>query len=473
MLFTSSIKSLFILCLLSLCSLPVFAQDITGAWGGTLKIQHIALDLVFNIRKSDTGYTASMDSPDQGAKGIPVKEVRFQNGLLRLSIPEIGLVYDAKMSAKGDTLSGTFIQRGQSLPLDLVRAKTSTKARPQTPLAPYPYYTEEVYFENKTAGIRLAGTLSLPSKKGTYPVVVLVSGSGAQDRDETILGHKPFLVLADYLTRNGFAVLRYDDRGTAGSTGNFVTAITRDFANDALAAVTYLRSRKEINKKQVGLIGHSEGAIIAPMLAAQSKDIAYIVMLAGPAVPGSTLLLQQQKAIAAAEGLPEAQAEEGNRINSKLYDIVVQSKTAEEADVQLSNYLKQALHLQAGSDTATTVAQDATVRQYVSELSSPWIRFFLKHDPAKDLQKVTCPVLALYGEKDVQVPAKDNAAAARTALQAANNTMASIVEIPELNHLFQECSSGAPSEYATIEQTFSPKALTEILNWLKFQVKQK
>jgi pimeloyl-ACP methyl ester carboxylesterase len=456
-----------------LCTIPSFCQDISGSWAGTLKIQNIALDLVLNIKKTDTGYTASMDSPDQGARGIPVSKIAFEKGVLQLSIPAIMMEYKGTLNEGGDKFSGTFTQRGQSIPLDLERDKTLTKTKLQTPKTPYPYYTEEITFENKQAGIKLAGTLSMPSQKGTYPAVVLISGSGPQDRDETILGHKPFLVLADFLTRNGFAVLRYDDRGTAASGGDFKAATSRDFADDALAAVQYLSKRKEINKKQIGLIGHSEGGAIAPMLAAQSANIGFIVMLAGPAMPGSELLLQQQKAIAAAEGMPEAQAEEANRINSALYDIVVRSKSEEEADKELSAYLKVALKLQPTNDSAQRISQDATVRNYVSELNNPWIRFFLKYNPAKDIAKVQCPVLALYGEKDVQVPAKANAEALKEAMQQSKNEKVSILELPGLNHLFQEASTGAPSEYATIEQTFSPKAMNEILNWLRYQVNHK
>lgn len=450
-----------------------FCQDISGSWAGTLKIQNIALDLILNIQKTDTGYTASMDSPDQGARGIPVSKISFEQGILQLAIPAIMMEYKGNLNAGGDKISGIFIQRGQSIPLDLERNKALTKTRPQTPKAPYPYYTEEVSFENKQAGIKLAGTLSMPSQKGVYPAVVLISGSGAQDRDETILGHKPFLVLADFLTRNGYAVLRYDDRGTAASSGDFSKATSRDFADDALAAVQYLNKRKEINKKQIGLIGHSEGGAIAPMLAAQSGSIGFIVLLAGPAMQGSELLLQQQKAIAAAEGMPEAQAEEANRINSTLYNIVVRSKSEAEADKELSDYLKVALKLQPTNDSAQRIAQDAIIRNYISELNNPWIRFFLKYNPAKDIVKVPCPVLALYGEKDVQVPAKANAEALKEAMQQSKNEKVSILELPGLNHLFQEAGTGAPSEYATIEQTFSPKAMAEILKWLRFQVSHK
>ena len=471
--YTTAIRRMALLLIALLCSAISFSQDISGSWAGTLKIQHIALDLIFNIKKTDTGYLASMDSPEQGAKGIPVSKVSFTDGTLKLSIPQILMEYTGTLNATGDKISGTFTQRGQSIPLELERDKATVKARPQTPPTPYPYYTEEVSFENKKAGIKLAGTLSMPAQKGNYPAVILISGSGPQDRDETILGHKPFLVLADYLTRKGYAVLRYDDRGTAASGGDFATATSLDFAGDAQAAVQYLKGRKEINKKQVGLIGHSEGGIIAPMLAAQSRDVAFIVLLAGPAVQGSELLLLQQKAIATAEGLPEAQADEANRINSALYDIVVQSKTEAEADATLSTYLKEALQLKPTSDSAERIAQDATIRNYVSELNNPWIRFFLKHNPAKDIARVQCPVLALYGEKDVQVPAKANAEALKDALQQGNNTQVSVVILPGLNHLFQEATTGAPSEYATIEQTFSPKAMEGIGKWLNYQTRKK
>ncbi|RQO30318.1 alpha/beta hydrolase [Taibaiella sp. KBW10] len=456
--------------LLNLIALISSGQNIAGTWKGDLKIQSVTLELVLNIQKTDSGYLATMDSPDQGTKGIPVSDLSFDQSVLRLSIPAIGMTYEGKM-VSDSLITGTFKQRGQSLPLNLERAAKSR--RPQEPLKPYPYYEEAVHFENKAAGIQLAGTLSLPEQKGTYPVVVLVSGSGPQNRDEELLGHKPFLVLADFLTRNGFAVLRYDDRGTAASTGNFAKATTRDFADDALAAVAYLRTRKEINKKKIGIIGHSEGGVIAPMMAVQSKDIAFIVTLAGPGVPGASLLLQQQLAIAAANGVAPEQAEKSNKVNKALYDIVVKSADEKEAGQQLNSYLKQSFKTELAAAIPAGASEDALIQKYVTELSSPWIRYFLKYDPSKDLERLSCPILALFGEKDVQVPAKENAEAVRNALQKANNSHASVLELPNLNHLFQECSTGAPQEYATIEQTISPKALTEILNWLKYQAKQK
>lgn len=457
---------------LNLITFGSFGQNLSGAWNGELKLGAVSLELVIHIQKTDSGYSASMDSPDQNAKGIPVSEISFNAPVLRMKIPDIGMSYEGKMESDS-LITGTFSQRGQSIPLNLDRRSIPKKQRPQEPQKPYPYYEEEVHFENKAAGISLTGTLTLHDKKGNYPVVVLVSGSGPQNRDEELLGHKPFLVLADYLTRNGFAVLRYDDRGVGASGGDFAAGSSRDFADDAWAAVLYLQGRKEINKKKIGIMGHSEGGMIAFMLAAAHKDIAFVVTLAGPGVPGATLLLQQQLAIAAVNGVPQEQALEANKTNKALYDIVVANNDEKEAEKQLKSYLQKSLKPEDLAKLPKGVSEDDIHAQYVAALSTPWIRYFLKYDPAKDLQQLHCPVLALFAEKDVQVPAKENAAAVKEALQKADNPNASVMELANLNHLFQECKTGAPEEYATIEQTISPNALKEILNWLKYQAKQK
>mgnify|MGYP003645058677 CR=1 FL=1 len=290
-------------------TLVSFAQDITGQWNGALKVQGIQLRLVFNITKTETGYSATMDSPDQGVFGIPATAASFDEGKLKVSITNANIKYEGTL---GDDkiIIGVFNQGGQSFPMNLSRdeiAKLGSN-RPQEPKKPFPYRSEDVIFENKQAEILLAGTLTMPEKEGTYPAVVLISGSGPQNRDAELMGHKPFLVLSDYLTKKGIAVLRFDDRGTAASTGNFASATSVDFATDVASAVQYLQSRPEIDKSKIGLIGHSEGGIIAPMVAGGSDDIDFLVLLAGTGIRGDKLLLAQQRLIGEAsrvEGRPE------------------------------------------------------------------------------------------------------------------------------------------------------------------------
>ena len=317
----------------------------------------------------------------------------------------------------------------------------------------------------------MAGTLTLPKKVGVFPVVVLISGSGPQNRDEQLLGHKPFLVLSDYLTKNGIAVLRFDDRGTADSKGDFSKATSFDFATDVEAAVQYLKTRKEINKKKIGLIGHSEGGIIAPIVASNSKDIAFIVLLAGTGIPGDQLLLLQQELIGKASGISDAEIQKNKATNKGAFEIVRKSTNTEKLKLELTEYLKQSLKDTLNSQKPKGTNEDELVKSQVNQMTSPWMLNFLKYNPAPALEKVKCPVLALNGEKDLQVPPKVNLEAVKKALTKAGNKNVITKQLPNLNHLFQECKTGAPSEYASIEQTFSPTAMTEILKWLQLQTK--
>ena len=458
-------KKTTLLIIAFLATLATYAQDITGQWNGVLKVQGMALRLVFNISKTDTGYSATMDSPDQSVKGIPVTTTTFENGKLALEVTNAGIKYNGEL--KDSELVGTFKQGGMEVPMNLSR-KTIEKElpkRPQEPKKPYPYYTEDVTFQNQKATISLAGTLSLPKKEGVFPVVVLITGSGPQNRDEELLGHKPFLLLSDYFTKNGIAVLRYDDRGIGQSTGDFKTATSADFATDVESAIAYLETRKEINKKKIGLVGHSEGGIIAPMVAAKSKDVNFIVLLAGTGIQGDKLLLLQDELISRASGVSEDEIKKTIEINSKLFDLVNKSTDNEKLKADMTILLK--------ADTtklSNEMSQDEFIAEQVNQLASPWMQYFIKYDPAPTLEKVKCAVLAVNGGKDMQVP-KENLTAIENALKKGGNTHVTIREFPELNHLFQECKTGAPSEYAEIEQTFSPIALDQITKWIQSQVK--
>lgn len=439
-------------------STVAFTQNITGAWGGMLKVQGMQLRLVFNITKSGSTYTSTLDSPDQGAKGIPVSSTSFENSTLKIAVAAAGIQYEGTL-APDSTITGTFKQAGQSFPLNLTKQKAEVKIlRPQEPVKPYPYYEEDVTFENKTASITLAGTLTLPKKDGVFPTVILISGSGAQNRNEELMNHKPFLVLSDYLTRNGIAVLRFDDRGVGKSTGNFQTATSADFATDVTAAVEYLKTRKEVDKKKIGLIGHSEGGVIAPMVAANSKDIAFIVLMAGTGVSGDQLFLAQEKLFGRASGLDSVALSINERLSRQAYEIVKKTTNDEALKAELTALLKR-----------NNVSDDEISRSLGRTLN-PWTLYFIRHDPAPVLAKVKCPVLALNGSNDLQVP-KENLMAIKNALTKGGNKNVTTKELVGLNHLFQESKTGSPTEYGTIEQTISPTALNEIVNWIKLQVK--
>lgn len=345
--------------------------------------------------------------------------------------------------------------------------------RPQEPLKPYPYYSEEVSFQNTQANITLAGTLTLPSTEGNYPAVILISGSGAQNRNEEMLGHKPFLIISDYLTKNGVAVLRYDDRGFGLSSGDFKTATSLDFATDVESAISYLKTRKEINKTKIGLIGHSEGGMIAPIVASKSKDVNFIVLLAGPGILGSELLMMQQELIEKAMGIPEKEVQRSKKINVEILDIITNAKDSQSLKADLTKYTKENNYENVPNHLVPpNMTKKQFVKRRIDAISSPWYQFILKYDPAPTLEKVTCAVLALNGEKDLQVPPKENLAAISRALKKGGNENVTVKELPNLNHFFQECDTGSPSEYQKIEQTFAPKALTEISSWILSQVKE-
>ena len=404
-----------------------------------------------------------MDSPDQEVKGIPVTTTTFENSKLTLKIANLGFEYNGEF--EGNAIKGTLKQNGQVFPLNLSRGETEnqTLKRPQEPTKPYSYYSEDITFQNKKANVTLAGTLTLPQKEGIYPVVILITGSGAQNRDEEVFGHKPFLVIADYLTRNGIAVLRYDDRGFAESTGNFSTANTFDFASDVESAISYLKTRKEINAKKIGLIGHSEGGTIAPIVAAaEPKDVDFIVLLAGSGLQGDKLMLLQKEKLEQAMHIDEQQIAKGQKIFRGAYAIILGSNAV---DSNLKNkvgtYLKQALGSQATEEMISTIT---------NQIVNPWMFNFLRYNPVPTLEKVKCPVLALDGEKDLQVPAQENLSAIKTALEKGGNKNVTTKVFPNLNHLFQDCKTGLPNEYSEIEETFSPAALDEITKWIKKEV---
>ena len=465
-------KKFTLVFLIVLISFTSFGQDIAGQWNGALKVQGTQLRLIFKISNKDNGLISTMDSPDQGAEGILTTTTSFENSTLKIALTSAKIEYEGILG-KDNIIVGNFKQAGQIFPMNLSKEKNEkeTLVRPQEPTKPFPYYSEDIVFENKKAGINLAGTLTLPKKEGLFPAVILISGSGPQNRDEELLGHKPFLVLSDYLTKNGIAVLRFDDRGTALSKGDFKTATSFDFATDVEAGIEYLKTRKEINKKQIGLIGHSEGAIIAPIVASKSKDISFIVLLAGPGIQGDKLLLLQQKLIGKASGISDEDLVKNELSNRKAFDIINQSTSNAQLNIDLTNFIKQSLKDSPNTEIPGGMSEDDFVKLQVNQITNPWMQCFIKYNPAPTLEKVKCPVLALNGAKDLQVPPKENLEAIKEALIKGGNKKATIKELQNLNHLFQECKTGLPQEYSTIEQTFSPTALTEILNWLQTQTK--
>ncbi len=443
-------------------------RDVKGIWQGTLKVSGTELRVVFKISENPDGVlTATMDSPDQGAIDIPVSEVIIEDGNLILDVKTIQGVYEGKLNGDGTKIMGLWKQSGLSLPLILNKVEEAPEVkRPQEPEKPYPYDEEEVVYENKKADIKLAGTLTLPRTEGLFPAALLISGSGAQDRNETVFGHRPFLVLADYLTRRGIAVLRVDDRGVGGSTGEVSEATSEDFASDVLASVNYLKSRGEINPKQIELIGHSEGGIIAPMVAAESPDIAFIVLLAGTGLTGEEILYLQGALIAKAGGESEEEIAKNRAVQEQIFAVLKKEENNESAIKKLRIIYEDALAGLSEEEKESIGDLEVYMESQIQKVLSPWFRFFLTYDPKPTLMKVKCPVLAINGEKDLQVPPKENLSAIEEALLAGGNEDYTIKELQGLNHLFQTAETGSPSEYARIEETISPTALKLIGDWI-------
>ena len=459
-------KKIFNLILLTSLIGFVLAQNIAGPWNGAIEVSGTSLRIVFHIEETDSGYNATSDSPDQGLYGHAVDNISFENNNLKIRIYKLQVYYSGILT--NDSIKGTFKQGGATFPLNLCRGDVEKPRRPQEPQKPYPYYEEEVRFANPTAqGVTLAGTLTLPQQEGVFPAVILISCSGQQNRDEEILGHKPFLVIADFLTRNGFAVLRYDDRGAAASTGTAATCTSYDFSTDAEAAFQYLQTRKEINPKQIGFAGHSEGGMIAPMVAARNKEVASVISLAGSGVRGDSLLFLQNKLIAQSQGVSGQELEIVLNLRRQQNNIIFNTEDVKEVENGLTELFEQ--YITQTSPLATQKQKDEFVKPNVRVCASSWYRYFIKYDPAPALAQVQCPVLALNGEKDLQVSADENLDAIQKILLEAGNTNVTIKKFPHLNHLFQTAETGAVTEYGTIEETFSPEVLEVMLNWLKAQ----
>jgi len=435
---------------------PAAPSDIDGAWMGTLNGSGVRLRIVFRIINTQDGLTVALDSPDQGMHGLPGTAVSRDGSLLKIETSQIDGVFTGKIASDTTSIEGTWTQHGSSNPLVLKRVKDESEVevkRPQNPVKPYPYRDEEVSYDNKMEKVTLAATLTIPQGKGPFPAVVLITGSGPQDRDESLLGHKPFLVLSDYLTRHGIAVLRADDRGVGKSTGVFANGTTADFATDAEAGIAYLKTRVEVDPHKIGLIGHSEGGMIAPMIAARNKDVAFIVMMAGTGVPGDQVVVAQGEAIEVAMGKSTEDAAKNAAKERELLTLV----ETEKDEAKLESELKEKM---------TGDVPEAQIGMQIKQVTSPWFRYFLTYDPATALRQVTCAVLVLNGEKDKQVLPEQNLPAIRKALEDGGNKHFEIDELPGLNHLFQTASTGSPTEYAQIEETMSPVALEKMAGWI-------
>ena len=479
-------KRIFFIAAALIFSTPVISQDITGNWQGKLDVQGTMIPVIFHIVKdSNNKYSATFDSPDQKAFNLACSGVMINKDSVILLMKMINGKYAGRLSEDKKQLTGTWFQGGGSLPLTVI--KTSDKVtlkkinRPQTPKPPFPYRSEEVEYDNADKTIHFGATFTVPLpdpgvdyfRAPIYPVVLMITGSGKQDRDETIFDHKPFAVIADHLSRNGIAVLRIDDRDIGKTTGNFSNATTADFAKDIEAGIDYLRSRKDVDTSNIGLLGHSEGGMIAPMVAGKRNDIKFIVLLAGPGVKIAALMEQQSIDVAATRGLSYKKLEQYRPLYRELISTIISEKDTalakEKAVVVFKNWQKDKSESLVKNTTGVTNEKSLVTftNGMVTQLNQPWFNYFIKFNPADHLSLLKCAVLALNGEKDIQVSSKPNLSAIKNALEKSRSVKFSTQEIAGLNHLFQHCKKCSVEEYGELEETFAPEVLEIIVKWIK------
>lgn len=455
--------------LLILIPLLTSAQDLRGAWKGLLEAGPAKLNIVFHIHDDNT---VTMDSPDQGAMDLPMKVVCMQEDSISVTLPRLGAQYTGKLV--GEEINGTFSQMGHSFPLTLKRGEIKMN-RPQTPQPPFEYTTQEVVFHNKGIDAKtglpteggeawLGGTLTYPKGfKTGMPVILMVTGSGQQNRDEELMGHKPFLVIADYLARHGIATLRYDDRGVGKSTGNMAMITLQSNMLDAEAGIDYLKSTKKFGK--IGVLGHSEGGIISYMLAAKGKAD-FVVSLAGPVLPGDSVLLMQNRDLLTVSGLDKENVEKYATALSRVFKYRMSEQKMRFGD-KPETYVPMLT-----MDIALLPELRKNLIEAVKMVDSPWLVSYLKYDPAKDFRKINSPVMLIIGDNDKQVNATANIQAAGNILPKAVKAKSLLKTYPTLNHLFQPSETGSPGEYAKIETTISEEVLDDITSWIIKTAKQ-
>ncbi len=436
----------------------------SGHWEGAIDIPGMSLGLKVDLAHDGTSWKGTIDIPMQGAAGLPLTIKHVDGIAIEFAIAGVPGDPLFKGSLAGGEIKGTFTQGGQTFPFHLGREAGAGMARPQEPQPPFPYATHEVTFQS--GALTIAGALTIPSGAGPFPAILLISGSGAQNRDEEILGHKPFLVLADHLTRAGIAVLRTDDRGVGGSTGQLSQATTADLAGDALAGVDFLESRPEIAPERIGLLGHSEGAVVAPLAASRSDRVAFVIMAAGTGVTGAEILTRQTELLLIAGGVAAATRAQILHEHGAAVDLVRSGADSARVHDQLERLINAQMAANSLEEEPDPRQIEMLVRETCRSMRSPWFEFFLVYDPLPALRKVNVPVLVLSGELDLQVEPDQNLPGVERALAEGGNEDVTIHRFPGLNHLFQKAETGAFAEYATITETINPVVLDTVADWL-------
>jgi len=444
------------------------ATALSGTWEGHLDVGAVRLRIVLSLRQAGPHtITGHMVSPDQSPDKIPIGRVDWsQDRRMKILVGSLGATFDVTLAASAESLTGTFIQGGVPFGVELRRVDApSVVRRPQTPQPPFPYSVQDVSYRNEADGVTLAGTLTVPPGDGPFPAALLITGSGGQDRNEEIFQHKPFWVIADYLARRGIAVLRVDDRGVGDSTtdGDSSDDTSHDFARDVEAGAAFLATQPKVSAEAIGLIGHSEGGVIAPIVAARHPGIAFIILMAGTGVPGHELLLEQTAAIMRADGASEEEIVASTRTNRALFDVLLDDRLGPEDS---ERRMRTIIESDPEFAKASPQERQAGMSQALAQLNTPWMRAFAQHDPATPLRQVTCPVLAINGELDLQVPVNQNLPTIAAALEVGGNDDVTVRAFPGLNHLFQHSETGLVSEYGQIEETISPEVLDLLAEWI-------
>ena len=462
-----------------LFSSPAFSQKkFEGNWQGKLNVG-VELRIVFHVKaNADGSFSSTMDSPDQSAFGIACDSTQVTDNKIRMVLTKANIIYTGKLSGK-ENIKGTFTQGGKILPLDLKKTdkdEVEKYIRPQTPVPPFPYRSMDVEYDNTDKTLHFGATITIPQGKGPFPAIVMITGSGKQDRDESLFEHKPFAVIADRLTRSGYIVMRVDDRGAGKSTGDFANSTSEDFAKDVNTSIDYLKTTDGVDKNKIGLIGHSEGGMIAPMVATERDDINFIILLAGPGVKIVDLMAEQNAAILKSNGLNEDAVNSFKTAYAGIATKIIEAKDTSAAYTNALEYFNG----WCSNANAATLRQlgfkdnedrEKYIHQLCATFNTPWFKYFMSFDPTPYLKKLKCKVLALNGSKDVQVIASQNLPGIEAALKKSNIKNYEVKELPGLNHLFQTCKTCTVNEYGKLEETFSPAALDIITEWLNKNVK--
>lgn len=452
-----------LLILTVLISIPCLGQNLEGSWKGIIEIQGTKLNLVFNFKEAGGNWSATMDSPDQGGFGIPMDEVTINQNKVLVKSKALQLTYEGTITK--DCIEGIFQQSFLQVPLNLKSDTSEASQRPQEPQPPFPYQIENISFPSLDKSITLSGTLTLPDDLKKHPAVVLIAGSGPANRDEEIFGHKPFAVIADYLTRQGLAVLRYDKRGIGESTGSLREATTLNLAEDVEASIQFLRNHPNIQSNNIGLIGHSEGGIIAPMVASRDQAISFIVLLAAPGMTGKQILKKQNEESIQRSPITNDQKTKALNVAVQYLDYLAQTSSEGTSTEALHNTLDSIISINLAEDIFPQVSRE----EMIKSTNNNWIIYFLNLDPSEYLKKVHCPILALNGTKDIQVEANSNLERIESSVK--NKELLTVKKYLNLNHLFQKAETGAINEYAQIQETFSEDVLRDILTWISRYIK--